>query len=145
MRAVIQRVKSARVKIENKTVAKIKKGLLVLIAVKESDTKKDVKYLSDKILNLRIFPDKQERMNLSLLDIKGEILIVSQFTLYGDCSKGRRPSFVKAAPPEMAEKLYEKFVQEIKKSELKTETGEFGAMMQIELTNDGPVTLILDS
>lgn len=145
MKAVVQRVKKARVKINGKMVGEIKKGLLVFLGVKPDDTEKDVGFLADKILNLRIFQDKQDKMNLSLLDIKGEVLIVSQFTLYGDCSKGRRPSFVGAAPPEMAEKLYEQFIEQIKKSGLKTQTGKFGAMMDVELVNDGPVTLTLET
>lgn len=145
MKAIVQRVKNAQVKIENEIVGKIGKGFLVLLGVKPDDTERDVGFLADKILNLRIFADEQDKMNLSLLDIKGEILVVSQFTLYGDCSKGRRPSFINAASPEMAERLYEQFIQEIKKSGLKTQTGKFGAMMEVELVNDGPVTLILET
>jgi len=145
MRAVIQRVKEAKVKIKNEMVGQIGKGLLVLLGIKDGDTEKDTRFLAEKILNLRIFPDKQGKMNLSLLDAKGEILIVSQFTLYGDCKKGRRPSFLEAAPPETAKTLYEKFINEIKKSGLKTQTGKFGAFMEVELINDGPVTLILES
>ena len=145
MKAVIQRVKKSRVEIETRVVGKIKKGLLVLVAIKENDAEKDLLFLADKILNLRIFPDQENKMNLSLLDIKGEILIVSQFTLYADLRKGRRPSFVRAARPEIANELYLKFVEEIKKSGLKTETGEFGAMMEISLINDGPVTLIIET
>jgi len=145
MKAIIQRVKNARVEIENKTVGEIGKGTLVFLGVKTGDTEKDVQFLVEKILNLRIFSDKEDKMNLSLLDIAGEILIVSQFTLYGDCKKGRRPSFTDAALPETAERLYEDFIKEVKKSGLKTETGKFGAMMQIELVNDGPVTFILES
>ena len=145
MKAVVQRVKKAQVKIHSETVGKIKKGLLVFLGVKTGDTEKDVKLLAEKIINLRIFSDKQDKMNLSLLDIKGEILIVSQFTLYGDCSKGRRPNFIHAAPPEIAENLYERFIQEIKKTGLTTQTGQFGAMMDIELINNGPVTLILEN
>jgi len=145
MKAIIQRVKNARVEIENKTIGEIGKGILVFLGVKDGDTEKDVQFLVEKILNLRIFSDKENKMNLSLLDIKGEILIVSQFTLYGDCKKGRRPSFTDAALPETAEKLYEDFIKEAKKSGLKTETGKFGAMMQVELVNDGPVTFILES
>jgi len=145
MKTVIQRVKEARVKIKNQIIGEINKGLLVLIGIKADDTEKDVKFLTEKILNLRIFPDKEKKMNLSLLDIQGEILIVSQFTLYGNCRKGRRPSFAQAAPPEIAEKLYEKFVKEIKKSGLKVKTGKFGAMMAVELINDGPVTIILET
>jgi len=145
MKAVIQRVKKANVKIKGKIIAEINKGFLVLLAVKQEDTEKDIQWVADKILNLRVFSDEQEKMNLCILDIKGELLIVSQFTLYGDCKKGRRPNFVKAAAPEKAENFYNLFISEIKKSGLKTETGEFGAMMDIELINDGPVTIILES
>jgi len=145
MKTVIQRVKEARVKIKNQIIGEINKGLLILIGIKADDTEKDVKFLTEKILNLRIFPDKEKKMNLSLLDIQGEILIVSQFTLYGNCRKGKRPSFAQAAPPEIAEKLYEKFVKEIKKSGLKVKTGKFGAMMAVELINDGPITIILET
>ena len=145
MKVVIQRVKEARVKIENEIVGEIGKGLLVLLGVKGGDSEKDIKYLAEKILNLRIFPDEQGKMNRSLLEIKAEILIVPQFTLYGDCKKGKRPSFARAAPSKIAEKLYQEFVKEIKKSGLKTETGKFGTLMQVELVNDGPVTLILET
>lgn len=145
MRAVVQRVKEARVKIEGKTVGQIGPGLLVLLGVGEGDSEKDAEFLAEKIVNLRIMNDPQGKMNLSVKDVGGKILVVSQFTLYGDTSKGRRPSFVKAAKPGKAKKLYKKFTQEIKASGLKVETGKFGALMQVELINDGPVTLILES
>ncbi len=145
MRAIIQRVKKASVKIGNGIVGEIQEGLLILLGVRVGDTEKDIKFLAEKILNLRIFSDTEDKMNLSLLDIKGEALVVSQFTLYGDCKKGRRPSFTEAALPQVAQGLYEDFINEIKKSGLKVETGRFGAMMQVELINDGPVTFILET
>jgi len=145
MKIVIQRVKQAKVKVNSEVIGNIHKGLLILIGAEKGDNKSDVDYLVSKVLNLRIFEDDNSKMNLSVLDIKGEILVVSQFTLLGDCRKGRRPSFDKAAKGEDALELYENFVSELNKSELKIKTGEFGAHMQVELTNDGPVTLILDS
>jgi len=145
MKIVIQRVKQSKVKVNSEVIAKIDKGLLILIGAEKGDNKSDVDYLVSKAINLRIFEDDNSKMNLSVLDIKGEILVVSQFTLLGDCRKGRRPSFDKAAKGEDALELYENFVSELNKSELKIQTGEFGAHMQVELTNDGPVTLILDS
>ncbi|MGH7885918.1 MAG: D-aminoacyl-tRNA deacylase [Thermodesulfobacteriota bacterium] len=145
MRALMQRVDNAGVEIENKTAGKIKKGVLVFLGINERDSEKDIDYLVEKIINLRIFEDEDQRMNLSLLDIKGEILIVSQFTLYGDCRKGRRPSYDKAAKPEFAEKLYNKFIEKIRMSFLRVETGVFGKDMKVKLTNSGPVTMLLDS
>ncbi|SHH16312.1 D-aminoacyl-tRNA deacylase [Thermosipho atlanticus] len=145
MRAVIQRVLNASVNVNGKTIAKINKGILVLLGVGKHDTDEDAKYLSDKIVNLRIFDDEQGKMNLSLIDIKGELLIVSQFTLFGDCRRGRRPSYSESAPPTQAKKLYEKFIEYSKKYGLKVETGTFGAYMEVSLINDGPVTLLLDS
>lgn len=145
MRAVIQRVKRASVTVENEIVGKIGKGLLVLLGVSTDDSEKDANYLVEKTLNLRIFEDSDEKMNLSLLDIKGELLVVSQFTLYGDSRKGRRPSFIEAASPEKANNLYEYFVSESRKQLLPVETGKFQAMMDVELVNDGPVTILLDS
>lgn len=145
MRAVIQRVKHAKVTVDNEIVGKIQNGILVLLGVDKDDSIKDAKYLSEKILNLRIFNDSNHKMNLSLLDIDGEMLVVSQFTLYGDCRKGRRPSYDASAPPIIANELYEKFVTLCKESKLNIQTGTFQAYMDVELLNDGPVTLLLDS
>ena len=145
MKIVIQRVKQSKVKVNSEVIGKIDKGLLILIGAEKGDNKSDVDYLVSKVLNLRIFEDDKSKMNHSVLDIKGEVLVVSQFALLGDCRKGRRPSFDKAAKGEEALELYENFVSELKKSELKIQTGKFGDHMQVELTNDVPVTLILDS
>jgi D-tyrosyl-tRNA(Tyr) deacylase len=145
MRAVIQRVSRACVKVDGETVGEIGRGILVLLGVSREDTEKEAVYLVEKTLNLRIFEDAEEKMNLSLLDIKGELLVVSQFTLYGDARKGRRPSFIEAAAPEQANQLYEFFVAEARKQLEKVETGRFQAMMDVELVNDGPVTILLDS
>jgi len=145
VRAVIQRVDFARVKIDGKIIGKIKKGFLVLLGVEKEDKKADADYLVDKIVNLRIFEDDNGKMNLSLLDISGEMLVVSQFTLLADCRKGRRPSFVNAGNPELAENLYEYFVKNTRRQIQKVATGKFQAMMEIELLNNGPVTIILDS
>ncbi|WP_130807381.1 D-aminoacyl-tRNA deacylase [Senegalia massiliensis] len=145
MRAVVQRVNSALVEIGGKKESEIKKGLLVLLGISEEDDEKDIKYLVEKLVNLRIFEDDYEKMNLSLLDIKGELLIVSQFTLYGDCRKGRRPNFMKAAKPSIAEDLYEKFIDICLEYNIKVGSGKFGEDMQVKLTNDGPVTILLDS
>lgn len=145
MKAVVQRVKKASVKVSGETIGKIGTGLVVLLAVGEGDAEKDAEYLADKIANLRIFSDKNDKMNLSALETKAEILAVSQFTLYGDARKGRRPSFVKAAKPEKAAKLFDYFVAKLKETGLKVETGKFRAMMLVEILNDGPVTLILES
>lgn len=145
MRAVVQRVKNASVRIDGEICGQINQGLLVFLGVSKEDTESDITYISDKITGLRIFEDENEKMNNSIMDINGEILVISQFTLYGDCRKGRRPSFDGAMRPPKAEEMYEKFVEYIKKSGLKTETGRFGADMKVELLNDGPVTIILDS
>ncbi|SJZ36189.1 D-tyrosyl-tRNA(Tyr) deacylase [Cetobacterium ceti] len=145
MRGVVQRVTKASVTVDGEIIGKIEKGLLVLLGVTHSDSEKEVKWLSKKIKDLRIFEDEDGKMNLGLEDIKGDILVVSQFTLYGDCIKGRRPSFIEAAKPEMANKLYEKFIEELKNYNIKVETGEFGADMKVELLNDGPVTLVIDT
>jgi D-tyrosyl-tRNA(Tyr) deacylase len=145
MRAVIQRVKSASVTVNGEIVGKIGKGILVLLGVAADDSEKDAVYLVEKTLNLRIFEDAEKKMNLSLLDISGELLVVSQFTLYGDARKGRRPSFIDAAPPEKANSLYEYFVSAASNQLLRVETGKFQAMMDVSLINDGPVTILLDS
>ena len=145
MRAVIQRVKRASVTVEKNVIGKINRGLLVLLGVSNGDTEKDADYLVEKTLNLRIFEDAANKMNLSLADINGEILIVSQFTLFGDVRKGRRPSFIEAASPEKANQLYEYFVSVVSNHLLHVETGKFQAMMDVELINDGPVTILLDS
>lgn len=145
MRAVVQRVKNAEVKIDSKVTAKIKAGLLVFLGIGKEDEYQDADYLLEKIINLRIFEDEAEKMNLSALDLNKELLLVSQFTLFGDCRKGRRPSFFEAAPPNEAKKIYNYFVKEAEKSELKIETGKFQAMMDISLVNDGPVTMLIDS
>lgn len=145
MRAVIQRVSKASVKVDGKVVGKIGKGLLVLIGVGKDDNDKDISYMAEKIVNLRIFEDKNGKMNRSLLDIQGEILIISQFTLYGDCRRGRRPSFTDAASPDKGKEYYEKFVEEVKKYGINVQTGIFQAMMEVELINQGPVTILLDS
>ncbi len=145
MRAVLQRVSRASVKVENQLIGKIGAGILVFLGVSDEDTEKDAEYILNKTLNLRIFEDAEDRMNLSLRVIAGELLVVSQFTLYGDVRKGRRPSFIKAAHPDKAKELYEFFVREARKATEKVETGEFRAMMHVELSNDGPVTILIDS
>ena len=145
MRAVLQRVAQARVVIAGETVGQIQHGLLVLLGVEKPDTREDVAWLADKVAALRIFNDAQGKMNLSVADVQGALLVVSQFTLYGDCRKGRRPSFIEAAPPEIAIPLYEAFIRALQAQGLPVATGRFGAMMQVELVNDGPVTLIVDS
>lgn len=145
MRAVVQRVKEASVVVEKDVVGKIDKGLLVFLGVGEEDTSKDLEYMLDKILGLRIFQDENDKMNLSLIDIEGELLVVSQFTLYGDVRKGRRPSFTESAHPDIAEKLYEEFIKNAKSKGVKVEKGIFGAHMDVNLVNDGPVTILLDS
>lgn len=145
MRVVLQRASEAKVTVNNEIVGEIGRGLLVLLGVSAKDSEGDALYLLEKTLNLRIFEDKAEKMNLSLLDVKGELLVVSQFTLYGDTRRGRRPSFIEAAPPDKAERLYNFFVEEAKKQISKVETGKFQAMMDVSLINDGPVTILLDS
>jgi D-tyrosyl-tRNA(Tyr) deacylase len=145
MRIVVQRSKAARVTVAGETVGQITKGLVLLVGVTHDDKEEDAAYLADKIAHLRIFEDEFEKMNLSLMDVSGEILSVSQFTLYGDCRKGRRPNFMEAAKPEYANKLYEAFNSMLRDKGIKVETGKFGAMMDVELTNDGPVTIILES
>jgi len=145
MRAVVQRVKESKVEVKGETVGAIGPGLLILLGVGEEDSEKDVAYLVEKIAHLRIFPDEEGLMNLSLMDTGGAALVVSQFTLWGDCRKGRRPSFVKAARPERANALYEFFISLLKKKGLRVATGRFQEMMDVTLVNDGPVTLMLDS
>ena len=145
MRAVVQRVKEASVKTDETIIAQIGKGFLVLLGVAEGDTQSDADYLANKIAHLRIFTDDQGKMNRSLLECKGAMLVVSQFTLLGDCRKGRRPSFVAAAKPEAAAALYESFVEQVRHLGILVETGRFQAMMEVALINDGPVTLILES
>ncbi|AEV69336.1 D-aminoacyl-tRNA deacylase [Acetivibrio clariflavus] len=145
MRAVVQRVTGSKVTVDGNVVGEIQKGLNVLLGIGQDDTDKDIEYVADKIVNLRIFEDSNNKMNLSLLDVKGELLVVSQFTLYGDCRKGKRPSFDKAARPEAAEAIYNKFLDYLKKYDIKVQTGKFQAMMMVEIQNDGPVTLLIDS
>lgn len=145
MRAVVQRVTNADVKIDGIVNGKIDDGLLVLLGVGNGDTEEDMKYIADKIVKLRIFSDENDKMNLSLEDVGGSMLVISQFTLYGDCSHGRRPYFGNAMEPVSANEIYEKFVAYIREQGIHTETGEFGADMKVSLTNDGPVTIILES
>ena len=144
MRTVIQRVKQALVTVNGQIVGEIGHGLVVLVAVREGDTETEAKWLAHKIPHLRIFEDDEEKLNRSLVDVDGEALIVSQFTLYGDARKGRRPSFAKAARPEMAEALIERFTELVENEGVHVETGVFQAMMLVEIHNDGPVTIILD-
>ncbi|MFQ9513212.1 MAG: D-aminoacyl-tRNA deacylase [Clostridia bacterium] len=145
MRAVVQRVTNADVKIDGRVNGKIDDGLLVLLGIGNGDTEEDMKYIADKIIKLRIFSDENDKMNLSLEDVGGSMLVISQFTLYGDCSHGRRPYFGNAMEPVSANEMYEKFVAYIREQGIHTETGEFGADMKVSLTNDGPVTIILES
>ena len=145
MKALLQRVTRASVSVAGEEVGRIGWGLVVFVGVAQGDTEEDIQYLTQKTLGLRIFADEEERFNLSVLDIKGELLIVSQFTLMADTRKGRRPSFSEAAPPAEAEVLFNQFVEQIRASELKTETGRFQQYMQVEIHNDGPVTVLLDS
>jgi D-aminoacyl-tRNA deacylase len=145
MRAVVQRVSRARVTVQEQVTGKIDRGLLVLIGIGAADSEADADYLADKISGLRIFEDEHGKMNLSLSEIAGSVLAVSQFTLYGDVRRGKRPSFDAAAPPEKAGMLYEYFVARIRAAGLRCETGRFQEMMQVELVNDGPVTILLDS
>jgi D-tyrosyl-tRNA(Tyr) deacylase len=144
MRAVLQRVRHARVVVDGVTIGEIQQGLLVLLGVERSDTADQARWLAEKVVGLRIFNDADGKMNLDVGEVGGSVLVVSQFTLYGDCRKGRRPSFVDAAPPESAVPLYEEFVEAVKAQGIPTATGRFGAMMQVELVNDGPVTLIVE-
>ena len=145
MRAVIQRVLSASVKVDGEVVGQIGHGLLIFLGVGEGDTEADMKYIADKALGLRIFSDSEDKMNLSVQDVGGSILVISQFTLYGDCRKGRRPSFTSSMEPAGANALYEKFISYAAATGIEVERGVFGADMKVELVNDGPVTLLLDS
>ena len=145
MRAVVQRVTSSSVLVNENVIGEIGIGFNVLIGISKEDTLEDLNYIKDKIVNLRVFHDENDKMNLSLLDVKGEILAISQFTLYGDCRKGRRPNFMEAQGGDEAKKLYEEFLKLLKSSGLKVESGEFGADMKVNINNDGPVTILLDS
>ena len=145
MRAVIQRVNLSSVIVEGKIVGEIKKGFTVLLGVEDGDTEKDVSYMAEKIVNLRIFEDSEDKMNLSLLDVGGEMLCVSQFTLLGDTRKGRRPNFMSAAKPDVANTLYEAFVKEVEKYGVHVQTGQFQMHMVVDIQNDGPVTVLVDS
>ncbi len=145
MRAVIQRVSKASVEVNSQKIAQINHGMLILLGVKKGDTNKEAELLAKKTVNLRIFSDDEDKMNLSLIDVNGQVIVVSQFTLYGNCKKGRRPSFIEAALPEKADTLYRYYVQCLKNENISVQTGEFQAMMQVKIVNEGPVTLILDS
>ena len=145
MRAVVQRVRRASVTVDGEEIAAVGRGFLVLLGVGEGDSERDADYLAAKIAGLRVFEDNEGRMNRSLVDVAGAALVVSQFTLFGDCRKGRRPSFVGAAAPQEAERLYEYYVAQLRRMSVETSAGVFGAMMDVELVNDGPVTLLLDS
>ena len=145
MRAVVQRVSRAEVTIGGVSIGRIGEGILALVAISRQDTEKDLQWMAKKIIELRIFSDAEGKLNLSLQDVRGQILIVSQFTLYGDCRKGRRPSYTEAAPPAEAERLYQDFVSIVRQYVPDVQTGQFQAMMEVSLVNSGPVTLILDS
>ena len=144
MKLVVQRVKNAKVEVDEKTVGSINQGFLVLLGVTHTDTRSKADYLVKKLCNLRVFEDENGKMNLGLKDIRGELLIVSQFTLYADCSQGNRPSFINAAKPDVANELYEYFCEKCKEQNIKVEKGIFGADMKVNLLNDGPVTIILE-
>lgn len=145
MRALLQRVVSAQVRVNAKTLGRVGRGLLVFLGVGREDGVSEAVDLANKVANLRVFENKQGRFDLSVLDVKGEVLVVSQFTLYADCRKGRRPSFTEAAPPQVAERLYLRFIEELRTKGLKVECGAFGEHMEVELTNDGPVTILLET
>ncbi|WP_374054383.1 D-aminoacyl-tRNA deacylase [Rossellomorea sp. FM04394] len=145
MRVVLQRSKEASVTVDGEVKGAIRSGAVLLVGITHDDTEEDARYVADKVVNLRIFEDEEGKMNHSLLDIEGEILSISQFTLYGDCRKGRRPNFMSAAKPDLAESVYDYFNEALKEKGVKVETGVFGAMMDVNLTNDGPVTLIIES
>lgn len=144
MRAVVQRVSKAKVEIDGAVSGEIEKGILLFLGVHQSDTEKELEWMVNKVSKLRIFEDDEGKMNLSLLDVGGEILVVSQFTLYGDARKGTRPSFIEAGRPEMSKPLYDRSIKLFKEKGIHTESGEFGAMMDVSLTNDGPVTILLE-
>jgi D-tyrosyl-tRNA(Tyr) deacylase len=145
MRVVLQRAKKAEVRVGGEVVGKIDRGLMLLVGVTHEDSPEDAAYVAEKVANLRIFEDDQDKMNLSLLDVEGQVLSVSQFTLYGDCRKGRRPNFMEAAKPDHAETIYEAFNEALRNKGVTVETGQFGAMMDVDFVNDGPVTLIVES
>ena len=145
MRACIQRVSRAQVTVAEEVVGRIRRGLVVLLGVHDEDGERDVRWMADKVVELRIFEDDDGKMNRSLLETRGELLAVSQFTLWGDCRKGRRPSFIAAAPPEQADAMYQQFVEAVRGQGIRVETGRFRAMMDVSLVNDGPVTLLVDS
>lgn len=145
MRAVVQRVESASVFVNGKVEGEIGNGLLIFLGISTDDSEEDISYITSKILNLRIFNDQDGKMNLSILDSRGDLLVVSQFTLYGDCRRGNRPSYSKAADSELAESIYQKFLKNLRNSGLKVEEGVFGAFMSVNLTNSGPVTILVDS
>jgi D-tyrosyl-tRNA(Tyr) deacylase len=145
LKVIVQRVKNSNVKVNNKIVGSINKGIMLLLGIGKDDNREDIEYLANKIVNLRIFEDENKKMNLSLKDIDGELLIISQFTIYGDCRKGRRPSFDKASKPEYAKEIYNEFVKYCISLGVKVETGEFQEHMDVSLVNDGPVTFILDT
>lgn len=145
MRAVVQRVSSSKVTVDGEVIGKIHRGFNVLLGISKDDTMEDLKYIKDKIINLRVFEDENDKLNLSLMDVKGEILVISQFTLYGDCRKGRRPNFMAAMGGKEAIDLYESFIKSLKETGLKVECGKFGADMKVDIQNDGPVTILLDS
>ncbi|MCM3596355.1 D-aminoacyl-tRNA deacylase [Metabacillus idriensis] len=145
MKIVVQRAKDAEVKVNNETVGKISEGFMLLVGITHEDSEQDADYLADKIANLRVFEDAEQKMNLSLIDVGGQVLSISQFTLYGDCRKGRRPNFMAAAKPDQAEPLYDYFNLKLREKGITVQTGEFGGMMDVSFTNTGPVTLILES
>ncbi|MBR3255459.1 MAG: D-tyrosyl-tRNA(Tyr) deacylase [Clostridia bacterium] len=144
MKLLVQRVKEANVKVDNKTVGQIEKGFLVLVGITHNDTVKEADYLAKKLINLRVFEDENQKMNLNIKDIEGKLLIVSQFTLYANCGSGNRPSFTDAAKPDMAEKLYEYFCKKCSEYDIEVQKGIFGADMKVQLINDGPVTILLE-
>lgn len=145
MRTIVQRVRYSKVEVDGKVIGEISRGFNVLLGISKEDTVEDIAYMRDKILNLRVFEDENGKLNKSLIDVGGELLVVSQFTLYGDCRKGRRPSFIEALGGEDAEKMYEEFVRQCREVLPKVETGKFGADMMVTIENDGPVTLMIDS